>query len=231
MADDLLSSHNSLQRRLFGPRTMPPPGNRPGLETRDISREIVQGRQDDGAKLDLSDADKARADYLIKALGAFIQNANITVSQPAHNEPNLWSTPIDLSAQVVVPAAVGDYVPVISYKVQPGRWLRIKGYGVDVSDPAGYTYDGSLLWRIRKNGINVETLADWGEHRGSVIRPRETFLLASGDVTSGDGDVVTFEVRRAVAAAVTATVQMALVGYTWRPRNNYEGTKAGTTAY
>jgi hypothetical protein len=229
--DDLLNAEGRMQRRLFGPRTPPAPTNRPGLENRGNFRAIVEGRnemppQGDGL---LSPQDKARAALLMQHLAAFIQNVNITVSQPAHNEPNLWSTPIDLSGQVIIPAAAGAWVNVLSYRVQPGRWARITGYGVDVSSPANFTYDGSLLWRVQKNGLDVETLANWGEHRGSVIRPRETFLLGSGDV--GDGEVITFDVQRAVAAALPATVQMALVGYTWRPRNNYEGTKAGTTAY
>lgn len=231
MADDLIA--DPLRRKLFGPRTPSAPSNRPGLENRGNFRAIVEGQRDipsqEGDSL-LTPQDKARAALLMQHLSAFIQNANITVSQPAHNEPNLWSTPIDLSAKVIVPLAAGGWINVLSYRVQPGRWARIKGYGVDAQDPfSTFNYDGSLIWRIQKNGIDVETLANWGEHRGSVIRPRETFLLGSGDV--GNGDLITFDVKRDFGHLDATTVEMALVGYTWRPRNNYEGTKAGTTAY
>jgi hypothetical protein len=169
----------------------------------------------------------------MQQFAALIQNTNITTSLPAHNAPNLWSEPIDLSGQTVVPATVGVDITVLSYRVQPGRWARINGYGVDVSAPVGYGFDGSLLWTIKKNGIPVQTLGDWAEHRGSVIRPRETFVLLNGDngAANGGGDSITFCVRRAVAAANPATVQMVLTGYTWRPRNNYEGTRASVSAF
>jgi hypothetical protein len=230
----------SLEERLFAQPAQPALENRPGLNERGNFRQIAEGAagrmspppENREAAL-LTPQDHARAALLLQQLAALIQNTNITVSQPAHNEPNLWSTPVDLSGSVVVPAVVGDYTTVLSYQAQPGRWARINGYGVDVISPANYTYDGSLLWRIRKNGIVVQTLGDWGEHRGSVIRPRETFILLNGDngQSNEGGDRVTFEVRRAVAAGQPATVHMALTGYTWRPRNNYEGTRAGTTAY
>lgn len=226
----------NLRRRLFTQHAQPATENRPGLEKRGNFREIVQGIAKDGQPIQptnvpnplLSDQDYARAGLLLQQFAALIQNTNITASQPAHNKPNLWSTPIDLSATVTLPAAVGNYIGVIQYRAQPGRWVRIDGYGVDTTDPT-YTYDGSIVWRIRRNGLNVETLGDWQEHRGSVIEPRETFILLNGD--DGQGDQVSFEVRRAVAAAGDTVVQMAMTGWTWRPRNNYEGTRAGTTAY
>lgn len=219
-----------LPNRLFMPPANPATEARPGLEQRGNFRSFAQGSSPppkEGGNL-LSPADYARSSLLLQQFAALIQNTNITASQPAHNQPNLWSTPIDLSGQITVPAAAGGYATVVQYRAQPGRWIRINGYGVDTTDPT-YTYNGSLVWRIRKNGIPVETLGDWGEHRGSVIRPRETFILLNGD--DGQGDLITFDVRRAVASALPTTVHMALVGYTWRPRNNYEGTRAGTTAY
>jgi len=237
MAQSITDWQEQQDRRLFGQHAQPATEALPGLEQRGNFRRIFQGGASDGlrepGKALLDERDHARASLLVQQLAALIQNTNITASQPAHNEPNLWSTPVDLSGQVVVPAAVGPYQPVLSYQAQPGRWVRISGYGVDVVSPAAYPYDGSLQWCIKKNGIYVETLGDWGEHRGSVIRPRETFVLLNGDDGQSNmgGDRITFEVRRAVASVLPATVHMALVGYTWRPRNNYEGTKAGTTAY
>jgi hypothetical protein len=223
-----------LRQRLFTQHAQPATEARPGLEQRGNFRDIFESRtptSQDSALL--SPQDRARAALLLQQFSALIQNTNITASQPAHNEPNLWSTPVDLSGQVVVPQAVGGYQTVLTYRAQPGRWVRINGYGVDVVSPANYAYDGSLLWVIRRNGIPVETLGDWGEHRGSIIRPRETFILLNGDNgQSGEGgDVITFAVRRAVVALAPSTVHMALTGFTWRPRNNYDGTRAGTAAY
>lgn len=225
------------RHQLFGPFPQPATEARPGLQQRGNFRTIFQGEagqppQGEASSL-LSPADYARAALLMQQFAALIQNTNITTSLPAHNAPNLWSEPIDLSGQTVVPATVGVDITVLSYRVQPGRWARINGYGVDVSAPAGYGFDGSLLWTIKKNGIPVQTLGDWAEHRGSVIRPRETFVLLSGDngAANGGGDIITFCVRRAVAAVNPATVQMVLTGYTWRPRNNYEGTRASVSAF
>ena len=222
-----------LTQRLFAQAPMPPAENRPGMNQRTQFRDIFQQNAEQGIPPQrptsaFSPEDRARAALMIKELTALLQNTNLTASLPAYNEPHLWSTPVDLSAQFSLPAAVGDYQTVITYQVQPGRWARIDGYGVDVADPA-FTYDGSILWRIRKNGINVETLADWGQHRGSVIQPRKTFILGNGD--NGSGDVFTFEVRRAVAAGAPTVINMALVGYTFRPRFNYEGTKVGITSF
>lgn len=223
----------AVHKSLFAQSAQPATEARPGLEQRGNFRDIFEGRQPEPRQSDLlSPQDRARSALLLQQFAALIQNTNITASQPAHNQPNLWSTPVDLSAQVIVPAAVGAYIVGIQYQAQPGRWVRINGYGVDTTDPT-YTYDGSLMWLIRKNGQYVETLGDWGEHRGSVIRPRETFILLNGDngQSNQGGDRITFEVRRAVAAAGPTTVHMALTGYTWRPRNNYEGTRASITAF
>lgn len=226
------------QRRLVGPRVQPSVEARPGLQERGNFRTIFQGEAacpvpKDGNLPLLSPADYARAALLMQQFAALIQNTNITTSLPAHNAPNLWSEPIDLSGQVTVPATVGVDTVVLTYRAQPSRWARITGYGVDVSAPTNYGYDGSLLWSLKKNGIPVQTLGNWAEHRGSVIRPRETFILLNGEngAANGGGDIITFSVRRAVAAVNPATVQMALVGYTWRPRNNFEGTKASITAF
>ena len=237
--DELAEMRKAREHQLFGPFPQPATEARPGLQERGNFRTIFEDGasqsipKPEGKNPLLSPADYARAALLMQQFAALIQNTNITTSLPAHNAPNLWSEPIDLSGQIVVPATVGVDLTVLSYRVQPGRWARITGYGVDVSAPAAYGYDGSLLWTVKKNGIPVQTLDNWTEHRGSVIRPRETFVLLNGDngAANGGGDIITFSVRRAVAAGVPATVQMALTGYTWRPRNNYEGTRASVSAF
>lgn len=224
----------TLRARLFDHDVEPAVQSRPGIDQRSGFRTIAQG----GASIPvpgpdplLSDQDRARAALLLQQLSALIQNTNITVSQPAHNAPNLWSTPVDLSGQVTVPANVTVYLPVITFRAPPGRWVRINGYGVDAS--GNYGYAGSLLWQISKNGQPVQTLDNWAEHRGTVIRPRDTFILLNGNngSSNGGGDIITFSVRRAVAAGAPNQVSMALVGYTWRPRNDYEGTKASIGAF
>lgn len=237
--DEPAEMQKALNKRLFKQTPQPAIETRPGLQQRGNFRTIFEDgasqsipKEEDKSPL-LSPADYARAGLLMQQFAALIQNTNITASLPAHNAPNLWSEPIDLSGQIVVPATAGVDITVLSYRVQPGRWARINGYGVDVSLPVNYSYDGSLLWSIKKNGILVQTLGDWAEHRGSVIRPRETFVLLNGDngAANGGGEIITFCVRRAVAAVNPATVQMALTGYTWRPRNNYEGTRASIGAF
>lgn len=228
MGDDVLN--DDLDQRLFGPAP-DQPLELPGVRGQDLFRGIAQ--QDSPGSVEakalagdprLNPADQARADALVQRLATLLRNTNITASLPAHSVPMLWSDPIDFSARRSVPAAVeADYTNVISYRVPPGRWARISGYGVDVD--GSYTYDGSLVWRIQVNGYNVPSLADWAQHRGSIIQPRETFFLVP------EGQLVTFAVKRAVAAGGASNVDMALVGWTWRLRRNAEGTKASITAF
>lgn len=221
---------NDINAILFGNSPQPIAENRPGLDRRQSFRTIAQSglvQQDRQQDSLLTPADTARAALILRQFSALLDNSRITTSRPAWDAPSLWSTPIDLSAQIVLPAAAGSYIPAITFSVSPGRWARISGYGVDVD--GGFLYDGSILWRITKNGVNVETLADWAQHRGSVIQPRDTFIL--GDGNTAGGDTFQFEVRRAVTAGAPSTVNMALVGWTWRPRNNYEGTRSGMTAF
>ncbi len=212
--------------RLFGQSPQPPDTYRPGLDDRAIYRRIANGEQ--GLPPPpyplLDNKDLERASLMTQRLVALIQNTNITASRPAYNDPHQWSTPVDLSADVTLAGAAGAYQTVIEYYAPPGRRIRIDGYGVDVD--GGFTYDSSILWRVQKNGNNVETLADWGQHRGSIIQPRNTFILLNGD----DGDKITFQVKRAVAGA-SFVVTMCLTGWTYRPRFNYEGTKAGITTF
>ena len=224
-----MANSNALDNngRLFGQSPQPPGANRPGVNDRGDFRRIANG--DTGRPPNpyplLGKEDEERAQLLIQRLVSLFQNTNITASRPAYNDPHQWSTPVDLSAAVSVPAAVGSAIDVITLYAPPGRSIRISGYGVDVD--GAYTYDGSLLWSIKKNGANVESLGDFAQHRGSVSKPRDTFILLNGD----DNDQITFSVRRAVAAAGASTVSMCLVGWTFRPRFNYEGTKRGITTF
>lgn len=171
----------------------------------------------------LSPAEAAKAVALRDLLLKMIRGTNITAALPAHDAPMVYSEPIDLSATYTLPAAAGDYTTVVSFTVPSGRWARISGYGVDVD--GGFTYDGSILWRLTVNGLAVPTLSDWGQHRGTIAIPRKTFFLAKEDQT------IAFQVKRATAAGGTNAVTMALIGWTWVMRKTYDGTKASITAY
>jgi len=163
-------------------------------------------------------------DRLMASIINFIRRTNITVSPPAHIKPTVWSTAVDLSARLNLAGGVGPYQTVVSFTAEPGRWARIHGFGVEVQD-AAFPYDGSILWRLRKNGRPLgDGLSDWGIQRGSVVIPRETFIILEED------DTVDFQVRRAVAGAAV-DVDMALTGWTWRLRNNFEGTAGSVTAF
>jgi hypothetical protein len=220
---------DDLNQRLFGPAP-DQPLELPGVRGRDRFRGIAQQDAPGSVEalaamppLRLSPADRARADALVQRLATLLRNTNITASLPAHSEPGLWSDPIDLSASYSLPAAVGAYTTVLSFAVPSGRWARIDAYGFDVG--GGFTYDGSILWRLQVNGVNVPGLQPWGEHRGSLVQPRKTFFLVPQSQT------VTFQVKRAVAAGSPSTVTMALLGWMWRLRRNDEGTKASITAF
>ena len=164
-----------------------------------------------------------------KELGAELMNllrrTNITAGLPAHIRPPVWNDPIDLSATVTVPAAVGPYVTAVSFTVPAGHWARIEQYGVNVLDPS-YTYDGSILWAMRVNGRMLDQgMSDWGEQRGTMIFPRKTTFLAYEEQN------IDMMVRRAVAAGGAQDVQMGFRGWTWRLRNNYECTQASVVTY
>jgi hypothetical protein len=158
---------------------------------------------------------------LLKAL----RRSNITAGPPAFVRPHIWSDPIDLSATVSVPAAVGPYQIAVQFVVPDGYWARIEQYGVTVQDPA-YTYNGSILWAFQVQGAFVpQGLTGWGEQRGSMVFPRKTFILGEQQ------QIINMLVRRATPVGSPQTVQMGFRGWTWRLRNNYEGTQAGVTAY
>jgi hypothetical protein len=221
---------DEMDRRLQGGDPTQHPLELPGTTTQDMRdlRNRSNSVPPNGAGAGpgpslLSPLDKARADYLVREVLKAIRNTNITASEPAHAVPMLFSTPIDQSARFVLPGAVSAYTTVLSYTAPPGRWARIEAYGVDVS--GGFTYDGSILWQFMLNGAPIQDLYDWGEHRGSLIQPSNTYFLVPM------GQTVFFQVRRAIAAGSPNNVDMVFKGYTWRLRDDYEGTKASVTAF
>lgn len=165
-------------------------------------------------------------DRLVAKIMNVIRRTNITVSPPAHIKPIVWSEPIDLSARVTLPAAVSPYQTVVTYTAPPGRWARLDAYGVQVLD-AAYTYNGSILWRIVKNGFEEigQGLSNWAEQRGSLVNMRPIYIRVEEDQT------IQFQVRRAVAAGAPQDIDMGLTGWQWPLRMNYEGTGAVVTSF
>ena len=168
---------------------------------------------------------QAEIQGVIQALANFFYNTQMTAALPAHAMPTNWSNPVDRSGVVVVPAAANlNWTTICEYDVGPGRWMRITGYGVNVRE-SGYTYDGSLIWRVLVNGVPLPTLEGFGEQRGTLVSPRQIFALAQQD------QKVALQVRRAVASVAPNTVEGCFTGYIWRLRNDYDGTRASVSAY
>ena len=170
----------------------------------------------------ITQQDEVRLRALARIFADEMQKTYITAALPAHNEPHWYSTPVDLSGRVNVAAAaapVNVWQTITTYTVEPGRRAVIRQYGVDVLDPA-YTYDGSLLWQVTVNGNAAPTLEAFAEHRGSIVNPRNTFILLK------EGDIVALRVRREVAAVGAQDVDGVLVGWTFRPRRDYDGSLA-----
>ncbi len=222
-------TESGLNARLFGPQPPQNPLDLPGVAGRDHFRTIADQESPDNAAVNqkapdgLTDSERRIKNALFKDAVKYLRSTNITASLPMHSAPGLWSEPIDLSATFTDSGAVmPDYVSVLSYIVPAGRWARIDGYGVDVS--GGFPYDGSLLWRITANGLLVPTLGGWGEHRGTIAIPRQTYFVVPQD------QIISFDVQR-VTAGAAGTIAMALKGWTWRLRMNYEGTKASVATF
>ncbi len=183
---------------------------------------------------DVFAADQAQAERhrytpakeIAAALVAEIRTTNITAAPPAHIKPHIWSEPVDQSHTITIPAGpAGAYQTVCSFTTPPGRWARIEHYGVQVVDPA-YNYDGELLWGFRLDGRYLDQgLTNWGEQRGSMVFMRQVVILMNNEDITLD-----FQVKRAVAGE-ERVVQMAFRGWTYRLRNNYEGTQGSVTAY
>jgi hypothetical protein len=163
---------------------------------------------------------------LARSLVQEARRFNFTAAPPAHIKPSVWSDPVDISDTVTFPAgAPGAYQTVCSFTTPPGRWARIEHYGVQNLDSA-YTYNGEILWGFRLNGRFLDQgMTDWGEQRGSMVFMRPTFILMMNE-----GITLDFMARRAIAGA-QQDIQMAFRGWTWRLRNNYEGTQGAVTAY
>ncbi len=160
-------------------------------------------------------------DSMVQKMKAFFRDAAVTASRPAHVDPNYWSSPLDLSDSVLVPAAVmapAVWTTVTSYTVPSGSLARVQGYGVNVQDPA-YTYDGSLIWRIQVNGNNVPNLADFAQQRGSLVLPRQTYFVVKEDQT------ISFQVRRDTLGTGDQVVEVGLFGWLWQPRNDYDNAR------
>lgn len=241
--DDRDVVNQQLHERIFSDVPFESPLDLPGAGEQDKFRDIFEQMQstnagafapDRGAgmvpgmppgkqPLVLSPLEQAKANALRDLLLKMIRSTNITAAQPAHNKPMLWSEVVDLSAVYTLPAAAGAYTTVVTYTVPNGRWMRINGYGVDVS--GGFTYDGSILWNIQVNGLQVNTLGDWGVHRGTIAIPRQTYIIVK------ENQRIDFQVKRATAAGGTNDVTMMLKGYMWLLRKTYDGTKASITAY
>ncbi len=163
---------------------------------------------------------------MAKALVEQARTTNLTAAPPAHIKPHIWSEPVDQSHSLTIPnGGAGPYQTVCSFTTPPGRWARIEHYGVQVVAPT-YTYDGELLWAFFLDGRKLDLgMSDWGEQRGSMVFMRQTVILMNNeDIT------LEFKVRRATAGA-ERVVQMAFRGWTYRLRNNYEGTQGSVTAY
>lgn len=219
---------DDMKARFFGPIPIVEPLILPGEKGRSEFRKIANQDPPGSAYAApepslVTPQDRARTQFLVQKFAELLRNTNITASLPAHADPMLWSNPIDLSDQITLAAAASSYQTVLTFTAPPGRWARINAYGVDVD--GGFSYDESILWRFQLNNVNVQSLADWGQHRGSLIQPSETFILVP------QGQTLTFQVKRAVAAAGTNLVAMVFKGWTWRLRDDYEGTKASVTAF
>ena len=170
-------------------------------------------------------------DELIAKLANALRNTNITAGPPAHIKPTVWSNPVDKSDSFTLPLAITPFTTVVSFRCPPGYWTRIESYGMNVRDPA-YAYDGNIVWRLLKNGIPIpQGLENITQQRGSIVSQRPVNIILVENGPSGKGDLLEFQVSRIAAAAGAQEIEMAFSGWTWRLRNNYEGTQGSVTAY
>jgi len=213
----------------FGPSTTTP-GNEddPRVAKHPFAQELNGVDKDfpfDNPPGPLSEQDAVLVTALSAKLARMLRNANVTAALPAHVKPIVWSDPLDVSDRIVLPAAASlNWTTLVGYTIPPGHWGRIDGYGFDIVSGA-FTYDGSIAWRVIVNGLPQNTLNFITEHRGSLLRPREVFIRVEQDFR------VELQVRRVTAAGAGTTIDGTLKGWQWRLRNDYEGTRAATTAY
>jgi hypothetical protein len=160
---------------------------------------------------------------LTKELDQWLATATITTTLPAHNAQPYWSLPIDVSSSVTMAAAVqapNVWTTALTYTAPTGWFGRISGYGVNVRD-ATYTWNSSLIWRILVNGQPVPSLANWGQQRGTIYQPRETYILVRPEQR------LDFQVRRDVTwGGAAQIVEHALVGYSYSPRTQVDGSRS-----
>jgi len=214
--------------RFFGPRPVrremdePIPQDASTPEERKLAG-IYEGFPFHGEDF-LDPADRARAALTVKLLSELFRNTAFTAANPAHVQPTVFSNPVDLSSVTTLPAgASATWTNLLTFTVPPGRYCRINGYGFDVRGGA-FSYNGDIVWRILVENTAVATLESIAEQRGTPVDPRETFFLAR------DGQKIQFQARR-TAAGGPDDIEAVLTGWTWRLRNNYEGTQASVTAY
>ena len=201
---------------MSGPFTTPPYAGGVTHPPSDIDM-FQQGQQDLNA---------SPVSVLVDALLQKVKRLQITAAPPANVRPTVWSQPLDLSAQVTVPAVVGPYATAVRFAVPKGYGARIEQYGLNVTNLA-YPYDGTLLWAFRKNGTQFlgNGMSDWGEQRGSMVYPRKTAI------TLMPNDSLEFLVRRALAPGPAYQVQMGFRGWLFLLRNTNLGTQAVATSY
>lgn len=155
-----------------------------------------------------------------------LRRVNITAGPPAHIKPHIWSEPVDQSGQVTLADAAVPYQTVCTFQAPQGRMARITHYGVNVTDPT-YQYNGTLRWRFLLNGRVLDLgMENFIEQRGSMVFMRPTVIIMKNEL-----DTLAFQVERTQADGNEYTVQMCFRGWTWRLRNNYDGTQASVTAY
>lgn len=222
---DIVGGNAATYDRLFREPPSSSPLDLPGRFGRQVSRDIADGNPPgtgQPASL-LSPVQRAMVDAVVDRLAKIARNTNFTAALPAHSTPGYWSNNIDLSDQVSLPGAVSPYQTVLSYIAPPSRYGRISAYGFDVD--GGYTYDGTIQWRMLLNGVPVQDLLDIVEHRGSMVQPAETFIIVPM------AQQLFFQVRRTAAGGGTFNVNMKIKGWDWLLRTNAEGTKASITAY
>ena len=227
--DDDLGSV-SMDSMVFGPSPITPdnPTQPTVRRGNDLTQELAgqyEGFPFGAGPSALSPQQQAEIQGIIEGMANLLYNTQMTAALPAHNAPTNWSLPVDRSGVVTIPAAANlNWTDICTYEVGSGRWMRLVSYGINVRDPA-YTYDGSLIWRILVNGVPLPTLESFAEQRGSLVQPREIFALAQQNFK------ISLQVRRAVASAGDDIVEGCFTGYTWRLRNDYDGTRASVSAY
>lgn len=197
----------------------------------DAFAAIVQGGQPAPA-VPFSPDEQRRVSAIMERLMMLLQNINFTAALPAFNQPHYWSSPVDISGALTLPAAVGAWADLVTIgppgsgstiEIQPSQYYRISGYGFNAT---GFSYDGSIAWRVTKNGTPVQSLDNITEQRGTLTSPRETFILLDG----AREERAALQVRRVSAAVGTTAITGCLTGWSWRPLRPTDGPPVGISA-